>query len=118
MSCGVVRRPSLHPGLLWPWCRLAAETLIQPLAWETSLGTSICCGCGPRKCTHAHKKNEISVWKGKAWGDVAAVCMCVCVCCGLHQSSQHHHGVSPSTPLHVRKSVVLTKSLQMVQMMS
>ena len=34
MSCGVGHRHSLDPGLLWLWCRPAAEALIQPLAWE------------------------------------------------------------------------------------
>ena len=34
MSCGVSRRYSLDPALLWLWCRLAAAAWIQPLAWE------------------------------------------------------------------------------------
>ena len=34
MSCGVGRRRSLDPTLLWLWRRLAATALIQPLAWE------------------------------------------------------------------------------------
>ena len=34
MSCGVGRRRSSDPMLLWLWCRLAAIALIQPLAWE------------------------------------------------------------------------------------
>ena len=34
MSCGVGHRRSSDPTLLWLWCRLAAVTLIQPLAWE------------------------------------------------------------------------------------
>ena len=36
MSWGVGRRRSLDPALLWLWCRPAAATLIQPLAWEIS----------------------------------------------------------------------------------
>ena len=32
MSCGVGRRHSLDPALLWHW--LAAAALIPPLAWE------------------------------------------------------------------------------------
>ena len=35
MSCGVGRRRSLDPALLWPWCRPVATALIQPLAWES-----------------------------------------------------------------------------------
>ena len=34
MSCGVGRRRSSDPALLWLWRRLAAPALIRPLAWE------------------------------------------------------------------------------------
>ena len=34
MSCGVGHRHGSYPTLLWLWCRQAAITLIQPLAWE------------------------------------------------------------------------------------
>ena len=34
MSCGVGRRRSADPTLLWLWCRPAAIAPIQPLAWE------------------------------------------------------------------------------------
>ena len=34
MSCGVGRRDSSDPTLLWLWCMLAAAVLIRPLAWE------------------------------------------------------------------------------------
>ena len=34
MSCGVGRRCSLDPELLWLWCRVAVTALIRPLAWE------------------------------------------------------------------------------------
>ena len=34
MSCGVARRCSSDPALLWLWCRLAATALIRSLAWE------------------------------------------------------------------------------------
>ena len=33
-SCGVGRRRSSNPELLWLWRRLIAAALIQPLAWE------------------------------------------------------------------------------------
>ena len=39
MSCGVGRRRSLDPVLLWLWCRLAATAPIQPLAWEPPYAT-------------------------------------------------------------------------------
>ena len=34
MSCGVRRRRSSDPVLLWLWRRPAATALIRPLAWE------------------------------------------------------------------------------------
>ena len=34
MSCGIGRRRGSDPALLWLWCRLAAVSLIRPLAWE------------------------------------------------------------------------------------
>ena len=34
MSCGVGRRRSLDPVLLWLWHRLEATAPIRPLAWE------------------------------------------------------------------------------------
>ena len=34
VSCGIDRRCSSDPVLLWLWHRLAAATPIQPLAWE------------------------------------------------------------------------------------
>ena len=34
MSCGVGRRRSSDPALLWLWRRLAATAPIRPLAWE------------------------------------------------------------------------------------
>ena len=46
MSCGVGLRHSLDPALLWLWRRLG----------PTSLGTSICHGCSPRKRPKKKKK--------------------------------------------------------------
>ena len=34
LSCGVGHRSALDLVLLWPWHRLAAAALIQPLAWK------------------------------------------------------------------------------------
>ena len=34
VSCGKGCRRSSDATLLWLWCRLAATTLIRPLAWE------------------------------------------------------------------------------------
>ena len=37
MSCGIGRRHSSDPKLLWLWCRLAAAAPIQPIAWELQI---------------------------------------------------------------------------------
>ena len=34
LSCGIGHRHGLDPTLLWLWCRPAAVSPIQPLAWE------------------------------------------------------------------------------------
>jgi len=43
MSCGVGRRHSSDPALLWLWCRPAATAPIRPLAWEppNAMGTAL-----------------------------------------------------------------------------
>ena len=52
MSCGVGCRHGSD--LVWLWCRLAAAALTY------SLGTSMCCGCGPKK-TKNKTKNKLSL---------------------------------------------------------
>ena len=54
MSCRVGRRCGSDPALLWLWCRLAGTAPIRLL----SLGTSICCGCSPKK-DKRQKKNFV-----------------------------------------------------------
>ena len=39
MSCGVGRRHSSDPELLWLWCRPVAVAPIRPLAWEPLYAT-------------------------------------------------------------------------------
>ena len=41
MSCGVGRRCSLDPTLLWLWHRQAATAPIGPLAWEPPYATGV-----------------------------------------------------------------------------
>ena len=41
LSCGSGRRHTSDPVLLWLWCRPAAESPIQPLAWEILYATSV-----------------------------------------------------------------------------
>ena len=52
MSCGVGRRRSLDPALLWLWCRPAT------IAGTPSLGTSTCYECGPKKQRKKKKKKR------------------------------------------------------------
>ena len=42
-GCGVGHKHGSDPTLLWLWCRLAAATWIQPLAWElpNAMGASL-----------------------------------------------------------------------------
>ena len=40
VNCGVGCRLGSDPALLWLWRRLAATTLIQPLAWELPYAVS------------------------------------------------------------------------------
>ena len=40
VSCGVGHRRGSDPELLWPWCMLAATTLVRPLAKEPSYAMS------------------------------------------------------------------------------
>ena len=44
MSCGVGRRRSSDPELLWLWCRPCSYSSDS----TPSLGNSICCGCAPK----------------------------------------------------------------------
>jgi len=54
MSCGVGRRRSLDPALLWLWCRPAAAAPIRPLAWEFPYAA----GVAPKKTkTNEQTKN-------------------------------------------------------------
>ena len=52
MSCGIGRRHSLNLELLWLWASSCSSTLTP------SLGTSICCGCSPKKQKTIQKKPQ------------------------------------------------------------
>ena len=54
MSGGVGRRRGSDLALLWLWHTLAAIAPTRP----TSLGTSICCRCGPKKKKKTKKKER------------------------------------------------------------
>ena len=66
MSCGVGRRRSSSPPLLWLWCWLATTALIRSLAWEPPYAV----GVALEKDKKTKKKNEL---------DVFGVCVCVYV---------------------------------------
>ena len=51
MSCGVGRRHSLDPTLLWLWCRLAATALIQCLSWELPYTSGVALKKSKKKVT-------------------------------------------------------------------
>ena len=54
MSCGVGRRLSLDPALLWFWRRLGAIAPIRPLAWEPPYVV----GAAPEKDKKTKKKKK------------------------------------------------------------
>ena len=56
MSCGVGRRCSLDPALLWLWCKLAATAPVQPLAWEPPYAVS-----AAQKDNTKNKDKKVSV---------------------------------------------------------
>ena len=60
MSCGVGCRRGLDPTLLWLWLwrRLAATTLIQPLAWEPPYAV----GMAPKRQKDQKKKKKIATF--------------------------------------------------------
>ena len=60
MSCGIGCRCGLDPALLWLWHRPASSYSSNS---TTSLGTSMCCGCSPKK---RKKKNARSWSVGKS----------------------------------------------------
>ena len=64
MSCGIGRRCSSDPALLWLWCRPTATALKGPLAWETS----VCCGYGPKKTKKTNKQTKYIYGTGEAEG--------------------------------------------------
>ena len=57
MSCGVGRRLSLDPALLWLWCRPAATAPIRPLAWEPPYAAGVALK-RPKKKKKKKRKKE------------------------------------------------------------
>ena len=117
MRCGVGRRCSSDPALpwLWLWHRLAATALIRLL----SLGTSICCGCGPKKTKNkrTNKKHSFDFHsvlttleiqdrdtKNIHLGIISAYCMNV----GLKTAPGKHREVSSLEKITLQNPVDLT----------
>ena len=69
MSCGVGRRLSSDPELLWLWRRPAAAALIQPLAWELPCATD----AALKKDKKKKKKNEVSSFDLSPCGKLGAL---------------------------------------------
>ena len=61
MSCGVGRRHSSDPELLWLWHRLAAVALILPLAWELPYTVGMALKSKKQKQTNKQKLRLSSV---------------------------------------------------------
>ena len=55
VSCGIGRRRSLDPELLWLWCRPVATAPVRPLAWEPPNAA----GSSPRKDKKTNFKKKI-----------------------------------------------------------
>ena len=60
MTCGIVRRCSSGPALLWPWLwyRVAAVALIQPLASEPPCAASAALKSKKKKKKKERKKEK------------------------------------------------------------
>ena len=58
MNCGVGRRCSSDPALLWLWRRPVATAQIRPLAWESPYAV----GVALEKAKNRKKINEINSW--------------------------------------------------------
>ena len=54
VSCGVGRRRSLDPALLWRWCMPVGTAPIRPLAWEPQNAT----GADQKKTKKKKKKKK------------------------------------------------------------
>ena len=63
MSCGVGHRHSLHPALLWLWCRPAAVALTRPLAWEPPYAWGVA-------LKRQKTKKIANVWNGQTYRSV------------------------------------------------
>ena len=62
MSCGVGRKLSLEPRLLWLWDRAAVTSPIQPLDWEPPYATGAVL---KRQKTKKKKKKSGTLGKDK-----------------------------------------------------
>ena len=58
VNCGVGRRRSSDPALLWLWCGPAATAPIQPLAWELLYAAEAAQEMAKRQKNKTKKKNN------------------------------------------------------------
>ena len=61
MSCGVRRRHSSDPSLVWLWCRPVASALIGSLAWEPLYAMGV--ALKSKKKTISHKQRTVTATK-------------------------------------------------------
>ena len=66
----------MDPMLLWLWCRPAAATLIQPLAWEIPYATGAV--LKEKKKNPKNKKSDL-LFPLEGTGERERECVCVCV---------------------------------------
>ena len=63
MSCGVGRRHTSDPALLWLWRRPVATALIQPLAWEPAYAAG-----AAQEMAKRQKNKKTTTKKTESWG--------------------------------------------------
>ena len=61
MSCGVGRRRSSDPALLWLWCRLEPTAPIRPLAWEPPYAAEAALKIDKRPNNNNNKNNNNNI---------------------------------------------------------
>ena len=61
MSCGVGRRRSSDPTLLWLWCSRAATAPTGPLAWEPPYAAGVALKSEKDQKEKKRKKREIQL---------------------------------------------------------
>ena len=80
MSCGVGRRRSSDPKLLWLWCRSVATVPIRPLAWELPYAMRVAL----EKTKRQKKKKKALLLYGSRPGCSPLIVPCLGLRCPRH----------------------------------